>query len=551
MGVRERLGLPWFAPAETPYKIADVKIDEDTTARGLSWATIWAPRRYVIPGALLGVLHQLGEALVPVLAGLAIDNAIRDPDFSTLFMWLALLALDFAMLSISWRFGSRIGWIGMHAVRQKLRVLLAERLLDPRGSADRERLPGVSMSIASSDVDRLSLVVAIGVYPLGQALGVAFAAVVLLTISWPLGLGVLLGVPALLFLMDRAGEPLRRRSATEQQMAAAAAGRAADLMSGYRIIKGIRAEEQADQRYRSTSRDALSATLQARSVYGGYLGLVNLLTGLFIAAIGTAAGYLMVTGQVSIAELVTVAGLAQFIIGPLQALSTNFGTFWSRGLASADRVLAVLRDEPRHVGDRALAETDRPAELRIADDLCVYPGEFVVVRADQDAASELIRAVSIGEGEGRVTYGGEDVAALEPNGYRAQVLVAPHDAQLFAGSVLHNVTLERRRDETGRAALRASGHGEILHSDALNAEVGHAGERLSGGQRQRVALARAVAQDPPVLVLTEPTTAVDSVTEVQIAANLRDARAGRSTLVITGSPAFRAVADRIVDWPRP
>ncbi len=72
---------------------------------------------------------------------------------------------------------------------------------------------------------------------------------------------------------------------------------------------------------------------------------------------------------------------------------------------------------------------------------------------------------------------------------------------------------------------------------------------LSGGQRQRVGLARALAARPPILVLHEPTTAVDSVTEALIAGRLRDARRGASTLVVTTSPTLLAVADRVV-WIR-
>lgn len=550
---RQRLGLPWFAPSSTPYEVPNVHVDEHTTPRQLLIRTIWSPRRFVLPGGLLAALHQLGEALVPVLAGLAIDNAIRGADGGALMLWLGLLALDFMMLSVSFRFGSRIGFVGMHAVRQQLRVRVARRLLDPRGSADGDRLPGIAMSLASSDVDRLTMSVAIGIYPLGHLVGVTFGAVVLLSISWPLGLGVLLGVPLLLVLLDRAGEPLRRRSGTEQQMAAAAAGRAADLMSGYRIIKGVRGERHAQERYIVASRDSLTATLQARRAFGGYLGLVNALTGLFIAAIGTAAGWLTVTGRLSIAELVTVAGLAQYLIGPIQALSANFGTSWARGLASAERVLTVLRDEPRHVGALEVPTGDEPATVEIEGlgrRIVVAPGELVVVRAGTEQAAGLFRALAGDDAAIKVEYGGIDVRRIDPMHYRSAVLAAPHDARLFGGGVLENVTLGRVDEQSGLEALRAAGYAEVLldPSDAAGKQVGNGGELLSGGQRQRVALARAIAQAPPVLVVLDPTTAVDSVTESLIAAELREVRGGRTTIVISDSPAFGAVADRVVQF---
>ncbi|MCQ0005705.1 ATP-binding cassette domain-containing protein [Actinomadura madurae] len=88
--------------------------------------------------------------------------------------------------------------------------------------------------------------------------------------------------------------------------------------------------------------------------------------------------------------------------------------------------------------------------------------------------------------------------------------------------------------------------GEIAAALGDGASVGERGRSLSGGQRQRVALARALATDAPVLVLHDPTTAVDAVTEARIAEGLRALRRGRTTVVVTTSPALLAVTDRVV-----
>ncbi len=80
----------------------------------------------------------------------------------------------------------------------------------------------------------------------------------------------------------------------------------------------------------------------------------------------------------------------------------------------------------------------------------------------------------------------------------------------------------------------------------MSRDLGEEGRSLSGGQRQRVALARALATDAPILVLHEPTTAVDAATEHRIAVGLRSFRAGRSTVVVTASATLLAAADRVV-----
>jgi putative ABC transport system ATP-binding protein len=135
---------------------------------------------------------------------------------------------------------------------------------------------------------------------------------------------------------------------------------------------------------------------------------------------------------------------------------------------------------------------------------------------------------------------------VDPDRVREVVLVAAHDADLFEGTLEENV----RAGATGLAdgVLSAAAADEVastLPSGTATA-VTERGRSLSGGQRQRVALARALAKDAPVLVLHDPTTAVDTVTEARIAGGVARLRRGRTTIVVTTSPALLAATDRVV-----
>ena len=137
---------------------------------------------------------------------------------------------------------------------------------------------------------------------------------------------------------------------------------------------------------------------------------------------------------------------------------------------------------------------------------------------------------------------------LAESTYRSQVIVAPHHDTLFTGTIAQNLTAVGAPRSGWDEALQAAGCTDVVDGlGGLDAPIGERGSRLSGGQRQRVALARALAVDAPVLVLHDPTTAVDAVTESSIADGLRAARRGRSTILLTNSPALLAVCDRIVD----
>lgn len=527
MSRRTGRGRTWLQTPAEPVRTREIRVDERTTPRRLTLRVMTGARRYTVPAAALSVTHQLGEALVPVLMGVAIERAVSTGDVVQLVLWVALLAADFALLSFSWRFGSRLAELGTLVVQHQLRSMVSAHLLTRPPSRGASASPGVALSLATSDVSRLSSAVAIGVYPVGQLAAVVFGGTVLLVISWPLGLAVLLGAPAVLWLTDRTGGSLRRRSGDEQEAAAAAAGEAADLMSGYRVLKGVHAEAEAGRRYRRASGAALESTLRARRAEGLFVGTMDLSTGLFVTAITVAAGILAVRGAIGIVELVTVVGLTQFLLEPLQSLARNAGTLWASANASAARLLELLREEPGPAqGVDAVGSAGAERLLaELAQD--VPGGELVAVAADARTARALLDTI---------------------RGARLDALVVPHEAHLFAGTVRENVALPGADADRVAAALDAAGCGELAEilPDGWDTPVGEGGASLSGGQRQRVALARALATDAPLLVLHDPTTAVDAVTEAAIADGLRRVRAGLRTVVFTRSPALLQVADRVV-----
>ncbi|MGH8880647.1 MAG: ABC transporter transmembrane domain-containing protein, partial [Stackebrandtia sp.] len=512
-----------------------IDVDATTTPRRLAFRAIFAAKRYTLTGTAMTVGHQIGEALVPVIMGLAIDRALATSDTSQLILWVVLLGLDFAMLSYCYRFGSRVSYLGMQAVQHMLRTVVTDRLLAARGVDGKTALPGVSLSIASSDVLQLSTMIALCVYPVAAFAAVLLCAIILITISWPLGVAILVGAPLLLFFLDKAGGPLQRRTDSQQAMAADAAGRATDLVTGYRVIRGIGAETVAAQRYRRTSQQALTAALHAKTANGYYLGATNLITGLFIAALAVAAGLLALTEHISIGQLITVVGLTQFIMSPLQTIAGIIAVYWPSGLASSGRVLSVLKAPHAVDIDPAITDTDLAftgdtgwftAEAVTAGPLRdfhlqVAPGECVGIAGEGEAARTLTELLLLRRSPetGQLSWNGATLAGRDPELVRHHILVAPHTADLFDGSITDNVALPGTDSEQVAIALDVAGCREFLDTlpDGSDTGVGEGGTRLSGGQRQRVALARALAQPAPLLVLHDPTTAVDSVTEAGIA----------------------------------
>ncbi|MEU2509987.1 ABC transporter ATP-binding protein [Streptomyces sp. NPDC007863] len=522
-------------------------------------------RRRVVSASLLGMTHQACEALVPVVIGAAIDTAVATGSTPALVRWLLVLGVLFLVLSTCYRTSARIAeGAGEHAAH-RLRLELGARVLDPRGGADANRLPGALTSIATNDARRVGSVATVLPYGCAAIAALVVSAVALLRISVPLGLLVLLGIPPLLWLGHRISRPLERRSEAEQESAAHASGVAADLVSGLRVLKGMGAESAAVARYRTTSQDSLAAALRAARSRAGHEGALLALTGVFIAVIGITGAYLAMRGSISVGDLVAAVGLAQFLLGPFQLLAYANAEF-AQARASARRIAEVLAspaavDGGERAPDGATAGHVRLRDVRLGSlrgvDLDLPAGSLTgVVTRDPAVAHDLLLALAreTDPADGRVELDGVPLTELDPDRLRRSVLVAPHDADLFESSLLENV--RAGADDTGTgtgtravdAALTASTADEValLLPDGADTVLAERGRSLSGGQRQRVALARALAADRPVLVLHDPTTAVDTVTESRIAARLRDVRQGRTTVLITTSPALLAVTDRVV-----
>ncbi|GAA1324388.1 ABC transporter ATP-binding protein [Leucobacter albus] len=522
--------------------------------RALVLRALAAAPRLGAGAAALMVVQQVAEFTVPVIIGLAIDHGIAARDFGSTLGWACLLVADFLVLVLAAQFGSRLGLRAVESVQHRLRLAVVGRVLAPTGIAG-ARGVGELLSIAGSDVARLSRAVLITVYPVAEIAALGYAAIALTLIWWPLGVAVFLGGLALVLTMELIGRPFRQRSEHEQERIAGVTSVAADTLTGAATLRGFGARDWALARYAAANDEALDATKRSRSSEQRFVALSRALSALLVVGVAVAAAGLAFAGEITIGQLVIVVGLVQLVIGPLEALSINLAAVWLAALASAARVLALMqepaaRPEPaeRVGGVGALPAGGLPAgalpaaalpagarplpalEIRLGERghaghrarqvIAVDRGQLVGVVAGSSLASALVDELRRCDTETtvRVMLDGDDAAKLRSDALAARLVVA---SGRIAGASL----------PPAPAAARLA---------AQAVEAPH-----SGGEHQRAALAAALASPAPVLVLHEPTSAVDPVTERLIADALRTATAGRAVLIVTTAPALLAVTDEV------
>lgn len=526
--------------------------------------TLRRHRRRLAAGTVLVSLHQVAETLVPVAIGVIIDRAIARGSWPELVVSLALLGVLFLCLSTSWRFGARIL---VHAIQHEehaLRVEVAGRVLHPQ-SVRTDLRAGELLTVSTSDAENAANILDAVPRTIAALTATVVTTVALLVIDIPLGLAVLLGTPVILGLLQLTAPRLVRRANAQQEHAARASGVATDLISGLRPLRGIGAEDAAATRFTEVSQQALRARLLAAKADAAFNAAGVTVTALLAAAVAGMAGWFALDGRITVGELITVVGLAQFLIEPLGTLSGVPGEL-ARARGSAQRLALVLSAEPLlPPGSTPLAGRTGLQVRGLAHrslngvSFDAAPGEMLGVFAHQQQDAEALAAVLSGqvapeEYTGQVLLGGTPLPEITIGDARSALLAEPHHTDLFAGTLGSNVALSGPHPGVG-AALTAAAADEVVAGfpDGLAHPVSDRGSTLSGGQRQRVALARALAAQPPMLLLHEPTTAVDAVTEHAIAAGIRQLRHQGSdpdplptTVVITSSPALLAATDRVL-----
>ncbi|MFJ5016288.1 ABC transporter transmembrane domain-containing protein [Streptomyces griseoluteus] len=508
---------------------------------------------------LWGMLHFASVCALPFCVGLAVQAAV-DRSSRRLALTGGLMLLCGTAIAVGDTLLHRAAVTNWITAAARLQQLLARKAAYLGSALTRRVAAGEVVTVSTGDVEKLGWFVEAVSRFTAAALTVVVVCVALLVYQPALGVVVAVGLPvvalAVLPLLPRATS----RADVQREKAGRATELASDTVAGLRVLRGIGGEDLFLDRYRRASQEVRHAAVRSARMWSVISALQVLLPGLLLIVVVLRGVQLAREGRITVGELVTVYSAVMIVNYPLRHFQ-EIAMAYSFSRPSAQRAARVLSLE--RLTD---VEGSRATELPGGDLFDPATGLRVpahgftaVVCGDPDMAGRLADRLGGHAPEPEpglsVLLGGVPLDELSLDQARTAVLVQDKDPVLLSGTLRELLDVPASGTVRAEDALAAAQCADVLDalvqgsldvSDPMDARITERGRSLSGGQRQRLALARSLVADPEVLVLDEPTSAVDSHTEARIADGLRRLRSGRTTVVLTSSPLLLDRADEVV-----
>ena len=408
-----------------------------------------------------------------------------------------------------------------------------------------------------------------GVLPLATSI-ITLAAMftILLRLDRSLALLSLTVVPFLYACLRYYSNRMVDRAERVKELESKLVERLYEILSSIKVVKGFAREPHELQRFKSAGHETMSARLQftwQESLFTLAVTAITLTGTALVLAVG---GLHVLAGRLTVGQLLVVTAYLTAVYGPLSSIAHTTGSL-QNAIASSRRVREIfaltpeLLDAPNAVdasgvkGEITFEHVSfsyDPSRAILTDiSFTAKPGEMVALVGLTGAGKSTLASLVprfFEPTSGRVLIDGVDVSQYRLRSLRERISIVLQEAMLFGGTIADNIrygSLEATDEEVEQAAKAAHAHDFIARlAKGYDTPIAEAGGSLSGGERQRLSIARALLKNAPILILDEPTSSLDAISEAVVFDALRALRAGRTTLVIAHRLSTIRDADRIL-----
>lgn len=519
-------------------------------------------------GAAGTFIRTAATLALPYLVAKATDN-ILNGDYGG----VTIISLIYIVFSLLMWLGTYIETLHLTYAGQgilfRLRTQLFSHLQGLSMSFFDRNKVGKVMSRVQNDVDQLQNLMTQDIISIiANALMLIAIAVIMMTMNLKLALITLTVVPVLAVVLYIWQLHARRAFIRVRQAISVVNDNLQESISGVRVTQSMSREKENLKQFDKVNKVNLDANIQAARLQAFMMPTTTILTYIAYALVLVFGGFQIQAGTMQLGVLVAFLLYIQRFFAPVMEIIMSY-TEIQRATASGVRILELLDVEPEVV-DRPDASDLPPLKGAIAFnhvsfsyepgkeilhdiDLKINPGETVAIAGRTGAGKSsltglIARYYDIDKGS--VEVDGCNVASVKQQSLRSQIGIVPQDPFLFSGTVEENIRygrLNATHEEIVQAAKAAGVHDLIIRLEkGYDTPVGERGAGLSAGQRQLICLARAILCDPPIMILDEATSNVDTNTERIMQASLRDLSRGRTVVVIAHRLSTITHADRIV-----
>ena len=531
------------------------------------WEYFGRYRRSFALGVFFLMLTQTAALAAPQLLRIATDGLVNKNHDQ---VWNAALGMmGLAVFGALVRIFSRILiFNGGRRVEFDIRNDVFAHLQTLAPSFYQQMPPGQVMSRMVADLTQIRLLLGPGILNVTNTTLVYLVAIpLLLLMDWRLTLLALMPLPLLLGLGRVFAKYIYHFSREAQDKLGVLSTKVQENLSGVMTVRAYSLERSEERAFLTLADDYLASNIKLARLRGTMfpmMGLAGSIGGVLVLWFG---GQRIAAGQMTIGEFVQFNGYLAALTWPTIALGWMI-SLWQRGMAAMDRVNDIfsapptLIDGPAAAGRRTGVVELRNLTFRYVEDgepalrdvsARINPGDLVVVvgrtgSGKSTLLKSLARLLEIDPGQ--LLVDGQDVTTLPLATVRHTIGYAPQDAFLFSRTIYENVAFgaPNAEEDVVRRALKIANFDTDVSAfpEGVDTVVGERGVTLSGGQRQRTTLARAILPDPPILLLDDTLSAVDTETETEIIEALTQRGDDRTLIMATHRLACAAKADLIL-----